>query len=1230
MTHGDREVSSFAYDKVRALLGYLASTPGVRHTREKIATIFWPSAARGVALNNLRRAVFELRQQFKSLGVSPIYTDRSSIYFDPEAGVCVDLGDFLVDVDDVPSTAEAAGELTRRTALYGGAFLEGLHVPDSQEFDYWLQPQRESLLRRQLGLLDALITWHLGQGQRDVGIRFARRKVELAPWIEANYGHLMQLLGESGNIGQVSQVFRDCQRYLQAELGCAPKPETAELARRLGCEHHVDDETLKSPEVHRIPLTVLACRVLSQSVGDTDDVFSKRSSTKALCADRVQQRNGRLVALHATLFFAYFGYPTSREQAPREAIEAALDIREAIANVPGLDVCIGLSSGWSVLDDDFVLPDASGETSDRSLGLAERAMPGEVLVSASLLDGVGKYFLAEQHSVNTQRIMQRTHEPHRPPMLADHAPLIGRRGELHSLLTYWQELPSRGLTIAQISGEPGIGKSKLLQAFARQVQVKRGLLIELSCQPEEQSTPYFPIVATLQRQFDMPVGQPPEVRLRHLEQQMAGKPPYLEKHLPVITRLLGLPSGLESTGTPQQEKQLTERALCALLDEISTRGALLVLLEDIHWADASTLDLLRVLAVPSARKHAQRLMIVTSSRTLQDIGGFMTHLALAPLSTEESRDLVRTLNPMGLDDGQLDEVVRRSDGIPLYLEQIVHCIHERDAQEDIPDTLRDLLASRIASQGMHGKLAQQAAVIGREFDIGMLSALWDDSTESLTAGLASLGATELIHPSNGGLAFRHTLIRDAAYFSLPVEERRALHLRLSQVLRVQFSELVRQRPELLARHLHAATDAAAAAAWLRSGRHAAEASMQQQACHFFESGIVALAFIRDAATRNDMEFRLQVGLGNALVALQGYASAASKLVFARALSLTDDLSDESDIFQVLWGLWLGGRTVDSSAPPLSLAHKLAHAARNSDDPGMCLQVSYAYGNNYFWLGQHVEARKHLEDAIAQGQHVDSADLIARFGENSSIAAMAFLSWIDWLEGKPVQARARAEQTIQCAKAIGHAHTTGFALAFSTVLYRHLRLPQQVMVVGQELMQLAHNNGLLLWQAVGAMGLGWASVSLGEEEGLVPLRLAVSGAQQAMSSVECTILSFLVDALYQLGRYEEALVVVDQSIATAYLIQDVYLIPEFLRLKGEIMLALQPDAKTSPQAYFLQGLELAEQQGAKLFSLRLATSLARCVGRSEDYAVLSSIYRTFTEGLDLPDLVDARQALEQRR
>lgn len=1229
-TRACQPLPDFAYDKVRALLAYLAIEAGRAHSRAHLADLLWPDADHETARNNLRHALFNLRKVLGKDSAVIVHEGRQALRFAAAHQLDLDFRRFNAPASD--EHACDSSRLEEQVALFRGPLLDRLHLPDAPEFDQWLCQHQEAALRRALQLHQQLVDHYMRNAQTEHALRHMRRQVALAPWQEAFRQQLMQYLAENGKTAEALLEYEACRSYLEKEVGTLPEAATEMLANRIREQGHALPTRL--PPIARItqqrlPVTVLVCHLHPLQLRHPDDIDEALAEPRARCRQAIGEQGGHCVELHAGSLSAYFGYPSPQERAPRRALKAAIAIARELAAQPALEFSLGLHCGWMLADSNYALPDVAGQISRQASRLASDGEPGQITVSREIVAATEGYFCFADYLASDGKLYSRltgkTDAFDRIEAAREAArsltPLVGRQAELKKLLGYWQASAGQPRTVV-IRGEAGIGKSRLMQAAVEQILKTGALHIDLRCQPDYQQTPYFPLSDFVQRRFRIPPDAPDGVRIRALQHGIFRDRPELVRFIPTLCALLNLPSELDAIDDLFERRNTLERGLLECIKGLAGQHPVLLTLEDAHWAGPSTLDFLtRALAAPGG----PRLWLMTSRDAALTSGA--TTLALGHLNAALASDLANQVVGAGqLPPEQIAGIVARADGMPLYIEQMVRSTLDNGCT-GIPLNLTDLLASRLETLGSHLRLAQYAAVIGREFDREILEYLWDEGDASLSRGLDKMAAAQLLQQEmKAHYAFRHVLIRDAAYISLPAPARRAIHAQLAETLEQHFAKRIADHPELLAHHLDAAEHPEAAAAWLKTGMHAAARSVQQEAVTHFRRGLAKLQSVSDEARRHDLEFRLNIHLGNALIALEGYGSTGAQQAYARAQGLSAHIPNDSELFQLMWGLWLGGRSTTGETPPLALTEKLRAIAAQSTDPCTPVMLNYAYGNNYFWMGEPALARAHLEQAIAAAAHVDSREMIARYGEDGGVTSRAFLAWVQWIEGEPVKARAMCEASVALARQAGHAHSLGFALAFAGVLHRHFDLPEEALAYGRELAALAEKNGLLLWQAVGATVLGWATAVSGEPAGLEYIRMGIAGARQAMLIVETTFLSFLADGLFRLGQHAEADEILDECIAKAVLREDTYFLGEFHRLKGEIMLATASTAgkaESDAEQAFTAGLQIAERQGARLLALRLATSQARLWQQQGKTAAAAQLLGThlagFAEGHDYPDL-----------
>jgi DNA-binding SARP family transcriptional activator len=1193
-------LDGFGYDKTRALLAYLAvESGGGPHSREKLADLLWPEASAEVARGNLRRTLHDLR---KALGSREdlFVAGKHHLGFDRRRAYWLDVDLFSRPVPVADGPAQEAGSITatleQQLALYRGEFLHGLSVSDAPDFERWVETQREGMRQQALQLLRDLAFQYERQGQPQRAIALLHREIEIDPWNEDAHRRLMQALARSGQTALALAQFESCRGLLQRELGLEPEPQTQALALTIRRGQLPSVAWLKpaataQKAAQRRQVCVLVCDLQAEQALSGELAADLVIDCHGHCMDIISARGGHGIALQADRILGYFGYPQAQELAPVKALEAALALTEGVA--AQVRVRVGAHCGWVVNDQRINLPDVTGQITRHAGALAEQVGWGQAALSPELerlaegyfelsglngADGLPHYLL-QARSAASHRLQAAAHRL---------TPFVGRAAEIRLLRALWERTCQGAGQALLIRAEAGMGKSRLIQMQEAQVAVTGGACGLLRCQPEFQHTPYYPIIDYLQRLLARQREESEEASPgRQLLRWLADLDSALLAHGPVLAELLHLPGEASALPlTPAERRHRVETALLDLLQVLSQRQPLMLVLEDVHWADASTLDWVRA---SLARPGMSFLLLMSARPEFSPWDGLKT-LALPPLPERQAERLIRQITAgAGLDARALKSVLQRTDGIPLYIEEMARTL-QSGVPGDIPGTIWNLLAVRLESVGEAGRVAQQAAAIGRDFSWDLLAALWDGEAEGLLKHVAQLTQSGLIHPQGrSSYRFRHALIQDAAYQTLPLGERQRIHGRLARLYQGAFRHLAEGSPERLAQHLaHAGEPIAAAMAWLEAGRLAAERSANQEAVFHFESGLAQLRG-RAAPEADTLELSLQAALGNTLIATRGYGAEEAKACFARSLELSRKAADDSALFPVMWGLWLGGRSCTPEAFPLEFADKLARIAQVSALPEHAMQVHYAYGNNLFWMARHDEAFAHLEQAVEIGRSLSSPHLVRTYGEDTGISSRAFQSWIHWIQGRPATALAVAQATVTGARELGHAHTLGFALAFAAVLHRFMRQPQQAAKVGRELLDLANHHDLKLWQAVGAATTGWAAVMQGDPAGLASIEASVAASRQAMLVVEGTFMSFEVDALHRLGRHEACAARAREAIERSEKRVDVYFLSEFLRLRSEALVQ-QPDATAhaaEASACLRRALTLAREQGAWVLELRAA-------------------------------------------
>ncbi len=1196
-------LDKFGYDKVRALFAFLVIESGKGPlNRDELGRLFWPDVSTETARGNLRRTLHELRQSLEAAcpGQTFFIAGKNHIEFDRSSPYWLDIEQFAVPLpasdDSSAGVNDEIDRLARQLVLYRDDFLHEFKLRDAPLFGEWCDRQREMHKSQVLTLLQRLARCLAATGRTQPAIAMLRREISLESAAEDAHRRLMTLLAQCGRPSEALAQFESLRAQLRDELGIEPDPVTLSLARSIrrgelspsGASHPM-------PSAERRQVCVLVCEMRADTALPAELAAEIVADSFGSWMDIINTHGGHGLALYADRALAYFGYPQAHEHAAIRVLEAALDLIHHAAVSGNLSVRLGAHSGWVVNDSRFKVPDATGQITQHASTLAAQTSWGQISVSPKLEQMVRGYFFLEgpllSGDTDCYNLLARNAANNRLQAEAGRlTTFVGRAAELRVLRTAWENVRQGKAQALHISAEAGMGKSRLIQIHQAMVLQSGGACHLMRCQPEFKSTPYYPVVELLEQLLEqqtieetadaMSTGD----RLGHWLAAQGGQ---LDTHWPGLAELLHLPQDEPAFPLSRTErKRRIEAALHAVFQALARQRPMLLVVEDIHWADASTIEWLRA----TLGRPGTPFMLLYSARTgIEPLAGARI-LSLRPLLARQAEQLVRQASGDGALDAKVRaSVVDRADGVPLYLEEMARAL-QTGLQDEIPGNLWNVLAVRLESVGEAKHLAQQAAVVGRRFGTELLAALWNGAAQALTQHLHKLVEAGLIQrDAHGDYFFRHALIQDSAYQALTSAERKRIHARLAQLYQGPFRHQTASSPERLARHLELAGEPIAAGlAWFEAGRLASERSANQEAVFHFESGIAQLRGRDDSGA---LELTLQAALGNTWIAMKGYGAEEAKTCFSRALELSRTTDDDSILFPVMWGLWLGGRSCTPEAFPLELTYKLDRIAQTSGKPEHTMQVQYAYGNNLFWMARHAEASEHLEQAIAVGHTLSSFDLVRTYGEDTGISAQSFLAWIHWLQGRPQTALATSEAAISAARALGHAQTLGFALAFAAILSRFMHQPHEANAFTTELLNLSQQHELLLWQAV-AIGVGgWAAASLGQTEGLQRTEASVAAVRQAMSAVEGTFLAFHVDALYQLKQFETCAAQAQESIELCEARLDVYFVAEFWRLRGEALAQLQGCADEARHCLH-QALDIAAQQGAQTLELRAAVALHR--------------------------------------
>ncbi|MDD2915531.1 MAG: BTAD domain-containing putative transcriptional regulator [Gallionella sp.] len=1247
------------YAKLRGLLALLALSAEAPLRREYLAELFWPDMPLEAGRQNLRRALFNLKSAMGEMSHllsakrDTVTLNRQGLWLDVEAFTAATPSCTSAPAPD--HCTPCLAQIEPRTELYRGEFMEGFTLPDCPDFEDWLMIQRETLHRRALALLEQLSNCREQIGDYNKALQFALRYIELEPWDENAHRRVMRLYALNGqNSSAIAQYETSCH-LLKKELGVLPGEETRQLAERIrnGKIVHqmpaaipaLPPRTVQQPLAELRQVTVLYCELNLAAIDDQDEAMALLSPAQTRCTEIIRQFFGHIVQTHGGGLLAYFGYPQADEFSARRAVQAALAItREANHNI---EIRAGVHTGLIITGDDSSMPDAVGKTSRHAIQLRQRAAPNEVAISLQTYRLVDWYFDCTSlgcqplsgmaQPVEIFRVSGESGARTRLDRAIQLTPLIGRKAEITKLTEFWKKAVQGIHHIVLVEGEAGIGKTRLLHALKERLAGQLHTLRELRCFPEFSQSPFYPLIAMLEAIFGFAHGDSPEVKSEKLAQ-------YLETHfpastrdsVPLLTQLLSLPlsENHQSTVlTPQKQKEQTIDILLDLLHALAWQQPLLFIVEDLHWIDPSTLELLSLLVEQAGRGPLLAVFTTRPEFVPPWKNALKSALLLAPLDEDDAAEMVVSIND-DIPAATLRSIVERADGVPLFIEEMAK-IATLDSQANIPVTLHDLLAARIDHLGEARYTAQLAATIGREFDLNLLRKVSPCDSATLTHNLGALQDAGLILRLNDTTRqFKHALIQEAAYQSQSRANRQAAHGRIAQVLQSDFPVAVTAQPELLARHFAAAGEAQPAIEyWHKAGQLAAGNSANLEAMKHFNSALQLLLTLPADMDRHRTELTILVSFCPVLYAVKGYGSEEANRANTRISELGELLEDSTELFMAKWAQVMNTVAGAGSCEgeTLQIAFQLVEMANNDS---LKKQAAFdAVATAAFWMGEFETARSHAEQALALYHPDHCQTLQEQFGEDLSIASAAYLSSALYFLGLPDLAQQAHRQSLIHARKLAHPHTLAQSLCFAAGFGRLMKQPAVALSLSAEAIAISRQHDFSVWLACGEMTHGWALVMHGQTtEGIAEIKSGIAGMRATVSGIPVTFLSALAEAYLYLKMHDEALAVLAEAQADAAETGDHHFNAELHRLKGECLLALAPSSAAQAEACFDQALAVSRQQQAKSLELRAAMSMARLWQRqgkqNAAQRLLAGVYNWFTQGFDTPDMREAAILLRQ--
>ena len=1048
----------------------------------------------------------------------------------------------------------------------------------------------------------------------------------------------------------------------------------------------------KVHEPERRQVTVLNCGCELEGDGaalsdlDPEEQHELLVEYRRCCREVVGRLGGAVAVATPQGLQACFGFPVAHEDAARRAVDAGLAIVERMRGLneqlrPARGVAL---APWAAIHTGTALVGELetgeglaivGEAPGVATRLEQVVEPGWVAISEATRRLVGGFFACAALGERTLRGHPRPVEVHRvlgrgeassPIEVARSAglsPLTGRDREVGLLQDRWEHAKEEDAQAVLLTGEAGIGKSRLVLVLKEHVADddpgRSATILEWRCSPRHADSGLYPATECLERILRFRPADSPAARLDKLEGHLQALGLAEPEGLALLAALLSIPPDGRWPApalSPIRQKEKTLEALLGWLGEQARRRPVLFIVEDLHWVDPSTLEFLGMLI---DQRPTDRIMTVLTARPefAPPWQGRtkLTTLAINRLTRRQIADLVR--RKVGLADVPaevVEQLAARTDGVPLFIEEFVRMLDEaghlrpadggpRPARafpaDAIPATLHDLLLSRLDRMAGVRDVAQLGAALGREFPHELIRAASPLDEAALLRELDRLVGAEILFrkglPPRCTYQFKHALIQDAAYQSMPRAKRQQSHERISRVIEAEFPETARSQPELLAHHLSAAgLVRPAIAAWLEAGRRSQARSGHAEAIGHFHRGLEQVRMLPESRERDEIELSFQVPLSVSLNTARGYAIPDLEVVHARARELCERIGESAPLFFVVWGMWALRLLRDEMDTALDLAGQLLDLADARKDRGLRLEAWFSLAITRFYRGDF----RGCLDACGHCAELEDPELCrantVHMGQDTGMTYRCYRALSTWHLGDPDDAWRMGEEAVAYARTLGHPFSLAYALHHAGWLSYLCRRGADGVRFGEECVALSTDQGFAFWKALGLMSRGTGRMVSGElDEALRSVEAALAaylktGSRKSLAEYH----GFLAEIHGKAGRPDDALREVDEALATADRTNSRCYEAELHRLRGEILLARSPAAEAEAEGCFLRSLEVARRQSARSWELRGAMSLGRLMRRRGDIAgatdLLAGVYGAFTQGFDHPDLREARALLDE--
>mgnify|MGYP003407102722 CR=1 FL=1 len=1060
--------------------------------------------------------------------------------------------------------------------------------------------------------------------------------------------------------------------------GRCAAPLSSEVARRYG-----------EDEAERRQLTVLFCDIVEStrhaSSMDPEEWRAVLRAYHQLCDEIITPMRGHVAQILGDGLLVYFGYPVALEDAPRRAVLAGLAL---VRNLPAaairiklprrtprsvvINVRVGIHTGEVVVDrfgGSNPQPLAVGDTLNVAFRIQSDAQSNTVVISSVTQQLTAGFFTTRALGARMLAGFEqpwRLYEVHSETSARNRlevaaastglTPFVNRKAEMKVLHALWQRAAGSGeqRPVVLISGDAGVGKSRHVQMLRRRLEGELAGFVECQCSTYFQNTALYPLLEVIERHAELDRNESPEQSHARLERLLGEKREVTREDVALIASLLSLPlaRGYPVPDLPPQ--RLRQQAFELIARFIDDQRPALWIVEDLHWADPSTLDFLGFYLERGACAGVLPVLTHRPEFRCAWQSPRLVHLVIDRLPRAETEAVVKLVaGERQLPSGLMPELLSKADGNPLFAEEVTKAVLEdplqhhhhhysadgdrkSDPLSEIPASVRDPLMARVDGLGASKPLAQLAATFGRELSFRLLCRVADASADDVRADLQRLVDAGLIFPLHGTgeetYVWKHALIRDAAYQSLLESSRQRHHQRIARVMMDEFPEIAERKPELLAQHFEQAGEVPEAIRlWSVVGQRANTRSGFAEAVVAFTRALEQLLWLPEDDQRDHVEIELRAGLGLALLSSEGFSSPAVAANAARARDLCARYGDVP--LSVLYGMWVY-QIVRGDPPAVTriadiFAERLARGCNASEELLLCSCLTV----RSFWMGRFRHARDY---ALRAQQIVDgwddpsaqNAELMRHYSYEGPLYPLGNLAWCELYDGKLAACRSALAQGLALAERIDQPYVTAMIHAYAAAITHDMRDAKASLEHAERTVAIASEHQYPFWLAVGLFASGAALCELGDEEkGLATIERG-RGLYKEMGvlSTSSYFTSYLVERYLAAGRVSEGLALTQELLELSASNVGCGYMPELLRLRGELLVRKGDVAEGCES--LKQALAAAQAQGTALFELRSALSLMRAGGGEVARAALERACEAFDVDADLSELLAARQLLSE--